>query len=65
MKQILQTVLISGNEVLLLEVVVVGRHLVVVPFVHDLIRVFWIVGSYLAVDEVILGNVVVGGLVAA
>lgn len=65
MEEILECDLIGLLEVLLLEVVLVGRYLMVLPLVHEVVGVLWILIDELAVDEVRLGDVVIGGLVLA
>ena len=64
MEHVLQTLFIGGHQVLLLEVVVVGGYLVVAPVVHDLAGVFRIIGGGFSINEIGMGYVVVGGLVA-
>lgn len=65
MEEILECDLIGLLEVLLLEVVLVGGYLMVLPLVHELVGVLWILIDELAVDEVGLRDVVIGGLVLA
>lgn len=45
--------------------VLVGRYLMVLPLVHKVVSVLWILIDELAVDEVGLRDVVIGGFVLA
>ena len=65
MQQFLECSLIGRNQVLLLEVVGVAGELVVFPSVHDVVCVLGVLIGGLPVDELLLGDLVVGGLVLA
>ena len=65
MEQTLERDLVGLLEVLLLEVVLVGRYLMVLPLVHEVVGVLRILIDELAVDEFWFGDVVIGGLVLA
>ena len=65
MKQALQGLFVCGDEILLLEVVEVGRRLVVLPLIHDLIGMLRVISSDPPIDELTLRDIVVGGLVGS
>ena len=65
MEKLFECGFVGLHEVLFLEMVGVLRRLMVLPLVHHLIRVLWVLISESPVHEILCWDVVVGGFVLA